>query len=215
MIFIDSGDIKDIKEIMAMGIASGVTTNPTILKGQNTNFGDMARLIYPLPLSIEVSTDNQIDITKQAKEYACISDNIVIKIPVCGSNGENNLGVIHYIETCEHIRVNVTACMSHQQCLVSALAGASYVSLFGGRIADMGHSACGEIARTRKLFDTQDLTTKIIAGSVREVGNITDWLMAGADIVTVRPELIRKLVLHPYTKETVQQFLRDANSGTH
>jgi transaldolase len=93
---------------------------------------------------------------------------------------------------------------------VAALAGASYVSLFGGRVNNMGYDACTEIGRLRKLLDQFGLKAQIIVGSTREVLNVVEWLEAGAHIVTVAPDLLRGMIVHPYTKETVRQFLRDA-----
>ena len=100
--------------------------------------------------------------------------------------------------------------MSAQQCFLAAMAGATWVSIFGGRVNNMGYNSCGEIARLRKLLDQFELPAKIIVGSTREILNITEWLEAGAHIVTVPPDLLKGMIVHPYTKETVQMFLRDA-----
>jgi transaldolase len=147
---------------------------------------------------------------RQARMFAGWGDNIVVKVTIHGPDGElDNLEVIRELEA-QQIRVNVTAMMSAQQCFVAALAGASYVSLFGGRVNNMGYNACGEIARLRKLLDQFGLKAQIIVGSTREVLNVMEWLEAGAHIVTVVPDLLRGMIVHPYTKETVRQFLRDA-----
>ena len=100
--------------------------------------------------------------------------------------------------------------MNAQQCVLASLAGATYVSLFGGRVNDMGYNACEEIAKLRKVFDSFDLKAQIIVGSTREVLNVIEWLGAGAHIVTVIPDVLKKMLVHPYSKETVQMFLRDA-----
>ena len=113
-------------------------------------------------------------------------------------------------ENKHNVRVNVTAMMSAQQCFLAAMAGATYVSLFAGRVNNMGYNACIEIKKLRKVLDDFDLKAKIIIGSTREVLNVIEWLGAGAHIVTVAPNFLEGMIVHPYSKETVQQFLRDA-----
>jgi transaldolase len=100
--------------------------------------------------------------------------------------------------------------MSAQQCLLAALAGATYVSLFGGRVNNMGYNSNDEIKKLRKVLDLQGLKSKIIIGSTREVLNVIEWLEAGADIITVIPDILKGMIVHPYSKETVQMFLADA-----
>ena len=100
--------------------------------------------------------------------------------------------------------------MSAQQCLLAALSGATYVSIFGGRVNNMGYNCVEEIRKARVVLDDQGLKAKIIVGSTREVLNVIEWLEAGAHIVTVVPELLKGMIVHPYSKETVQMFLEDA-----
>jgi len=100
--------------------------------------------------------------------------------------------------------------MSAQQCFLAALAGATYVSLFAGRVNNMGYNACDEIAKLRKVIDDFNLKSKIIIGSTREILNVIEWLGAGAHIVTVVPNILQGMLIHPYTKETVRMFLEDA-----
>jgi transaldolase len=97
--------------------------------------------------------------------------------------------------------------------VLGALAGASYVSLFGGRVNNMGYNCVQEIMKARKIIDAQNLQTKIIIGSTREILNVIEWLEAGAHIVTVVPELLKGMIIHPYSKETVQMFLEDAKKA--
>jgi transaldolase len=121
--------------------------------------------------------------------------------------------VIHELETKHHVHVNVTAMMSAQQCFLAAMAGATYVSLFGGRVNNMGYNCMGEIEILRDLLDDFDLPAKIIIGSTREVLNVVEWLHAGAHIVTVMPDLLKGMLVHPYSKETVKQFLDDSKKA--
>ena len=218
-IFLDTADLKEIKRFHRMGIIRGVTTNPTILlkhgvtggmKGIESLSKEIASLIAPLPLSVEVTTNNSKEALYQAQTFASWADNVTVKVTVHGPEGElENMELIHDLETEHDIRVNVTAMMSAQQCFLAALAGATYVSIFGGRVNNMGYNACGEIARLRKLLDQFQLKSQIIVGSTREVLNVIEWLEAGAHIVTALPSLIEGMLVHPYSKETVQMFLRD------
>jgi transaldolase len=203
-----------------MGIIRGVTTNPTILlkdgvtggmRGIETRSKEIARLIAPFPLSVEVTTTDHDEVIRQAQTFAGWAHNIVVKVTIHGPDGElENLEIVHELETKHNVRVNVTAMMSAQQCFLAALAGATYVSIFGGRVNNMGYNACGEITKLRKVLDQFGLKSQIIVGSTREVLNVIEWLEAGAHIVTVVPDLLKGMIVHPYSKETVQQFLRDA-----
>jgi transaldolase len=173
----------------------------------------VVELVYPMPVSVEVFSNNRDEMIRQAREISSWSNNIIVKVPIHGPNGElHNMEVIHVLENKYDVRVNTTAMMSAQQCYVAALAGSTYVSIFGGRVNNMGHSAIEEISRVRKLIDSNSLKSKIIVGSTREILNVSDWLLAGAHIVTVTPELLEGLIVHPYTKETVKMFLKDATS---
>jgi transaldolase len=219
-IFLDTGNIGEVEKFMKMGIIRGVTTNPTILlkdgvkggkKGIKDRSIEIARLISPYPLSVEVTSNVYQEMMDQAIEYAGWAKNINVKITFHGPNGElDNLEVINELAHKHKIPVNATAMMSAQQCLLAALAGAAYVSLFGGRVNNMGYNCCDEIMKLRTVLDHQGLKAKIIIGSTREVLNIIEWLEAGADIVTVVPDILKGMIVHPYTKETVQMFLRDA-----
>ena len=219
-IFLDSGDLKEVEKYMRMGIIRGVTTNPTILLKDGVKGGiseikkrevEIAKIIHPYPLSVEVTTNDKDKMLEEAREFSSWADNINVKITIHGPNGElDNLEVVHLLEIKHNIRVNVTAMMSAQQCFLAALAGATYVSLFGGRVNNMGYNACLEIRKLRKVLDDFNLKAKIIIGSTREVLNIIEWLEAGAHIVTAVPKFLEGMIVHPYSKETVQTFLKDA-----
>lgn len=219
-IFLDTGNVKEIEKYMKMGVIRGVTTNPTILlkadvsggkKGIKDRLIEIARIIAPYPLSVEVTTNDYKKMIEQALEYSCWEKNVNVKITIHGPNGETeNLAVIHELSVKHNIKINATAMMSAQQCLLAAMAGAEYVSLFGGRVNNMGYNSCGEIVKLRAVLDKQGLKAKIIIGSTREILNVIEWLEAGADIVTVVPEILNGMIVHPYSKETVQMFLRDA-----
>jgi transaldolase len=219
-IYLDTGKLDDIREFHRMGIIRGVTTNPSILLKDGVTGGlagirrrcaEIAELIAPLPLSVEVTTNDRHGMVEEGLEYARLAPNINVKITIHGPNGETeNLEVIHELETKHDVRVNVTAMMSAQQCLLAAMAGATWVSIFGGRVNNMGYNANDEITKLRNLLDQFDLKAQIIVGSTREILNIVEWLHAGAHIVTCTPALLKGMIVHPYSKETVQMFLDDA-----
>lgn len=219
-IFLDTGRVDEIRKYHSIGIIRGVTTNPTILSRDGISGGwtgiekrcqEIANLIDPLPLSVEVTTNDVEGMLQQARMFATWAKNINVKIPVHGpEGGTENLGLVHELETKHDIRINVTAMMSAQQCLLAAMAGATYVSIFGGRVNNMGYDACHEIRRLRTLLDSFGSSAKIIVGSTREVLNIVEWFEAGADIVTAVPGLLEGMLVHSYSKETVRQFLEDA-----
>ncbi|OGW92378.1 MAG: transaldolase [Omnitrophica bacterium RIFCSPHIGHO2_02_FULL_63_14] len=219
-IFLDTGNLDEIRKYHVLGVIRGVTTNPTILvkdgvvggwKGVEQRCRQIARLVAPLPVSVEVTSNDEPDMLRQAKTFAAWAKNINVKIPIHGPDGGvENLRLVHELETEHDIRVNVTAMMSAQQCLLAAMAGATYVSLFGGRVNNMGYDSRQEVRRLRGLLDAFGSSAKIIVGSTREVLNIVEWFEAGADIVTAAPGLLEGMLVHPYSKETVQMFLDDA-----
>ncbi len=216
-IFLDTGDMNEIKKYLKMGVIRGVTTNPSILvktgvkgmEGVKARCIEIATMIAPLRLSVELTNNDGPKMVPQALEFAKWAPNIDIKVPIHGPNGEDNLSVIHELETKHNIRVNVTAMMSAQQCFLAAMAGATYVSIFCGRINNMGYNSNEEIVKLRGLLDDFNLKAKIICGSTREVLNIIEWFSAGAHIVTVPPQFMEGMIVHPYSKETVQQFVID------
>jgi transaldolase len=219
-ILLDTGNVREIERFLKMGIIRGVTTNPTILfkdgvkggmKGVKERSAQIARLIAPYPLSVEVTTNDPPAMLEQARELAALASNIVVKITIHGPNGElQNLEVAHELEEKHKIHINVTALMSAQQGLLAALTGATYISLFAGRINNMGYNACLEITKLRHVLDDFGLKSRIIIGSTREILNVIEWLGAGAHYVTVIPNILEGMIVHPYTKETVQMFLADA-----
>ena len=218
-IFLDTGNLEEIRKYHALGIIRGVTTNPTILHKDGVRGGweaveqrcrEIARLVHPLPVSVEVTTNEPEEMLEQARTFSGWAPNINVKIPIHGpEGGTDNLRLVHALEIEQDIRINVTAMMSAQQCLLAAMAGATYVSLFGGRVNNMGTSACGEIRRLRGLLDAFGSQAKLIVGSTREALNIIEWFEAGADIVTTVPSLLDTMLVHSYSKETVRMFLED------
>ena len=216
-IFLDTGNYDEIKFYHEMGIIRGVTTNPSIISKEKdiNSFSsfknrciEIAKLINPLPLSIEVLSNEKEDMINQSIDFSNWAENINIKITIHGPNGElENLKVINYLSNEKKIKINVTAMMSAQQCLLAAFAGAEYVSIFGGRVNNMGYNTNEEIVKLKNILTSAELDSKIIVGSVRESLNIVEWIDSGADIVTVPPSFLETMICHPYSKETVKQFM--------
>ena len=221
-IFLDTGDTQEIARFMRMGLVRGVTTNPTILAKSGIKGGiaaikkraiEIAGLVCPYPVSVELIHNDPSQMIDQAREFSQWGTNINVKVPIHGPHGElDNLEVIHTLEAKYGIPINVTAMMSAQQGFLAALAGATFVSLFGGRINNMGYNCTDEIQKLRRLLNEHGLKARIIVGSTREILNVIEWLSAGAHIVTVTPALLNGMLVHPYSKETVQMFLKDAES---
>jgi transaldolase len=213
MLFIDSGNIKEIKKYVDLGVIQGITTNPTILKKDGVKnvktFIKDVRKFFLGHISVEVTKNDEWGMVTEATELSSLSQNISVKVPIHGPEGE--LFYLSVLKTlCSRkISVNMTAMMSAQQCLIAARGGAEYISLFGGRVNNMGYNCIDEIKKTRALLDRFALPSKLIMGSVRETLNIVEWLIAGAYIITVPPKLIDSMIIHPYTKDTVKMFLGD------
>jgi transaldolase len=216
-IFIDSANIREIEKWVRFGIADGVTTNPSImLKDGMTNMEKGAKEIAAIfgerPVSVEVTSDNPEEMLGQAREFASWAKNIVVKIPIINQYGEPCLEVIHTLEE-EGIRINATAALSFGQMALSAKAGATYSSIFSGRVADEGGDPWELVAMSVDWLESWDYKTRIIVGSIRSVIDIQNAAVAGAHIITIPPQFLSKWVDHKYSRETVKQFMDDAKKA--
>jgi transaldolase len=218
-IFVDSASLHDIEEALKRGFASGVTTNPSILsKEERRDFVSHIRAIIDLlrrydsniPLSVELFTADPDEMIAQAKQF--IRDfgdyeQLAIKVPI----GWDELRVIHAVRSMG-ARVNCTCCMSYNQAIMAAAAGANYVSIFWGRIRDTGSDAATVVRQVHQTFVERESPAEIIVGSIRQMIDINEAIQAGADIVTVPPQFLPKMCAHPKTDEAVAQFLSDFRS---
>jgi transaldolase len=216
-IFIDSAEVKQIETWLRQGVVDGVTTNPSIMfKDGITDLRvgalRICKLLANRPLSVEVTTNDQDMMLTQAREFATWAPNIVVKIPVINETGESCLGVIHSLKS-EGITVNATAILSFNQAILAAKAGATYVSIFAGRVADEGNDPATVIRNVREWLDAWKYPARIIVGSIRSVIDIQSAALAGAHIVTIPPQFFPKMVDHRYTRETVRQFVQDAEKA--
>ncbi len=216
-IFADTADLQEIQTWLAYGVIDGVTTNPSIMLANGVyqlreGAVEIAKLMGEKPVSIEVVTDDRDEMYAQALDIAGWAPNICVKIPIINSDGEPCLGVISGLSR-QGIKVNATACLSFNQAVLASKAGATYVSLFAGRISDEGVNASEVIRNTAGWLAMWKYATKIIVGSVRETMNIQEAALAGAHIITVPPKFLRQMVDHKYSRFTVGQFLADGLSA--
>jgi transaldolase len=149
---------------------------------------------------------------KQARVFARWAPNIVVKIPVVNEYGESCLGVIHALNQ-EGISINTTAILSFNQAILAAKAGATYVSIFAGRVADEGNDPGTVIRQVRQWLDEWDYAAKVLVGSIRAVMDVQNAAIAGAHIVTIPPQFLPKMVDHKYSRDTVRQFNQDAEKA--
>jgi transaldolase len=215
-LFIDSANLTEIEEALQRGFPAGVTTNPSILsKEEKGDFREHIRRIigllekygYDIPLSVEVFSTKPDEMIAQAEDFVRHFGSypqLNIKVPV----GWDELAVIRELRR-RDIKVNCTCCMSYNQAIMAARAGASYVSLFFGRIKDLGYDAALVVRQVRATFREWGCPAEIIVGSIRQIMDVNEALQAGADIVTVPPKFFRQLTQHPKTDEIVAQFVTD------
>jgi len=216
-IFIDSASITNIRKWLKMGVIDGVTTNPSIMFKDgvyNAEAGakEIAALVHPRPVSVEVTTNDLDEILTQAQRFASWATNIVIKIPQITQEGVPCYGVIRQLEI-EGIKVNATVALSLGQVILAAKAGATYISIFAGRVADEGGNAPEVIRMAVDWLERWKYKSKIIVGSIRSVGDILSAAIAGAHIITIPPQFLTKMVDHKYTRDTVRQFVNDAQKA--
>jgi transaldolase len=207
MLFLDSSDPKEVKDIYAWGVLSGVTTNPLIIAKEGGNVDLETRIKEVLAVStghvsVELTTETEGEMLSEAEKYSAWDPKrICIKVPF----SETGLRVLHKLSS-RGVPTNVTCLMSFNQAYLAALAGATYVSIFSGRIRDMGYDVLPVIGHTRDILDNEDLEAKIIVGSIRHLMDVNEALQNGAHIVTVTPPVLRKMLWNPRTDETIREF---------
>lgn len=209
--FLDTASLKDISWAVQAGLIDGITTNPTLLSKQAGDLDprDVLKEICSIvegPVSAEVVATDTDGMLTEGKSLVKIADNIVVKIPMI----EAGMVAVRRL-TSEGIRTNVTLCFSSVQCLVAAKAGATYVSPFIGRIDDVGQEGMDVIRETRQMFDNYSIATQILAASIRHPRHVAEAAMIGADVATLPPEVLKKLLQHPLTDRGLQTFLADWN----
>ena len=207
--FLDTASLKDISWAAQAGLIDGITTNPSLLAKQAGDLDpkDVLKEICSLvegPVSAEVVAIDTEGMLREGRQLARIADNIGVKIPML----EDGMVAVRRLAA-DGIKTNVTLCFSSVQCLIAAKAGATYVSPFIGRIDDVGQEGMDVIREARAIFDNYAIATQILAASIRHPRHIVDAAMIGADVATMPPEVLKKLLLHPLTDRGLDQFLAD------
>ncbi len=217
-IFVDTADLDEIRELASWGVIDGVTTNPTLVKRSGRSFEEIINEIFKLvdgPISLEVVSEKADDMVREAeglveKVESKYRRNVTIKIPMTpeGLKAVKKLGE-------KGIKTNVTLVFSANQALLAAKAGATFVSPFIGRLDDIGQEGMQIIEEIVTIFRNYDIKTEVIVASIRHPIHVIQAAMIGADIATIPPGVIRKMVTHSLTDVGIERFLRDWEQVKH
>ena len=206
--FIDTADLEAIKEIKAMGMCDGVTTNPSLMaKEGNTDTDSVLKAICEVvqgPVSGEVTALDAPGMIAEGKQLAALSEHIVVKVPTTYEGLKATAALAS-----EGIPVNATLVFSASQALLVAKAGAAYVSPFVGRLDDISEDGMQLISDIVDIYENYGYETEVIVASVRHPLHVVDSALLGADIATIPPEVIKKLVAHPLTDKGLAGFMAD------
>lgn len=205
--FVDTADVKEIRELNELGLLDGVTTNPSLILKAGRDIMDVTKEICAIvdgPVSAEVTATDYAEIMREAAVLAKIADNICIKLPL----------TLDGLKACKALtsdghKTNVTLCFSANQALLAAKAGATFISPFIGRIDDIGLDGMELISEIRQIYDNYDFKTEILAASIRTVNHVKQAALIGADVATVPPATLKALVKHPLTDKGLEMFLAD------
>lgn len=205
--FIDTANINEIKEAAALGILDGVTTNPSLVSKEGKDFRKLLDEILAVvdgPISAEVISTDYDGILKEARDYASIHHNIVVKVPLI----KEGLKAVKTLSA-EGIKTNVTLCFSPSQALLAAKAGATYISPFVGRLDDVSTSGMQLISQIVQIYRNYDFKTQVLVASIRHPLHVVEAALMGADVCTMPFNVIDKLFNHPLTDIGLEKFLSD------
>ena len=205
--FVDTAEVKDIRELHEAGLVDGVTTNPSLIAKSGRNIKEVIKEICdvtPGPVSAEVASLEYDGMIAEGEALAKIASNVVVKLPLT----LNGLKATKHFKG-EGIQTNVTLCFSANQALLAAKAGATYISPFIGRLDDINLDGMELIENIRTIYDNYQFDTQILAASIRNANHVTQAALAGADVATIPPDVIRKLANHPLTNSGIEGFLKD------
>jgi len=211
-IFVDTADLDEIKELASWGIIDGVTTNPTLVAKSGRNFNQIIEEIFKIvdgPISLEVVSKDSEGMVKEAKQLVSkvkekYRKNVTIKIPMTSEG----LKAVKKLKK-EKIKTNVTLVFSANQALLAAKAGASFVSPFIGRLDDIGQEGMQIVEEIMEIYNNYDIETEVIVASIRHPIHVIDAARLGADIATIPPNVIRKMVKHSLTDVGIKKFSDD------
>lgn len=205
--FIDTANVDEIRDAVSMGMADGVTTNPSLMAKEG---GEPIALLKEItsivagPVSAEVISLDTEGMVQEARNLAVISDNIVVKIPMT-VDGIKAVRIL----SAEGIRTNVTLVFSPLQALMAAKAGADYVSPFVGRLDDLAQEGMLVVEQIGQVFTNYEYTAEVIVASIRNPMHVLDAALVGAHIATIPHAVLAKLASHPLTDKGIQTFMAD------
>jgi transaldolase len=206
--FVDTADISEIRELAATGFLDGVTTNPSLIGKTGRPIRELIAEICKTvegPVSAEVTATEFDDMVREGVKLADIAENVTVKVP----STWNGLQACRALSQLGH-KVNVTLCFSANQALLAARAGAAFISPFAGRLDDIGFDGLEVVREIRTIYDNyQSLRTEILASSIRTPLHVKRAAMAGADIATMPPAVLKNLAVHPLTETGLESFLAD------
>lgn len=207
-IFLDTADVKEVRDLVQTGLIDGITTNPTLLSASEQRFTVIIEELCELikgPISVEVTATTYEKMIKEGKYLAKIAPNVTIKVPLTMDGLEACRSLVD-----DDIMVNVTLCFSPAQALLAAKAGATFVSPFIGRLDDISHDGIRLIEEIIQIYNNYpSLTTEVLAASIRYPLHVVQAARVGADIVAVPPKVLRQLFKHPLTDQGIKTFLED------
>lgn len=209
-LFIDTANVNEIREIANWGVVDGVTTNPSLIAKEKRDFKEVVTEITGIvdgPISAEVVSLKHDEMVEEAKEFAKIHKNIIIKVPMT----EEGLIAVKELHAMG-IKTNVTLVFTSTQALLAAKAGASYVSPFLGRLDDISTDGLNLIEEIMDIFDNYDYDTEVIAASVRHPMHVVECARLGCDIATVPYKVFKQMLHHPLTDSGIERFLKDWES---
>ena len=205
--FIDTANIKEIKDGIDLGMVDGVTTNPSLIAKENKSFDEVIKEILAVvdgPVSLEVISLEASGMVEEGESLAVLGKNVVIKVPLTTEGLKATK-----IFAAQGIAVNQTLIFSPLQALMAAKAGAAYVSPFVGRLDDISHDGMEIVDQILTIFDNYDLKTEVIVASVRHPRHVLEAAMMGAHIATIPFKVIAQLANHPLTDKGIEAFLSD------
>ena len=206
-LFVDTGNLKEIEALAAIGVLDGVTTNPSLMAKETGDYRQILKQICQTvkgPVSAEVVATDTAGMIREGRDLAGIDEHIVVKVPFTKEG----------VKACrtlsgEGTRVNVTLIFSATQAWLAAKAGATYVSPFVGRLDDIGTTGMNLIREIVDIFDNGEYATEVLVASVRHPIHIVEAARMGADVVTVPPAVIEQCFKHPLTDIGLEKFLKD------
>ncbi|HEX5107966.1 MAG TPA: fructose-6-phosphate aldolase [Vicinamibacterales bacterium] len=206
-LFVDTGNLKEIEALAALGILDGVTTNPSLMAKEGGDYRQILKQICQTvkgPVSAEVVATDTAGMIKEGRDLAAIDEHIVVKVPFT----KDGVKACRALSS-EGKHVNVTLIFSAAQAWLAAKAGASYVSPFVGRLDDIGATGMNLVREIVDIFDNTEYATEVLVASVRNPIHIIEAARMGADVVTVPPAVIEQSFKHPLTDIGLEKFLKD------